>query len=393
MEPGDAARAAAAAGDYGLVIRLYRQERGLSQGQLGGACGYSQPAISRLERGLRTYDLSTLRGVAHALDIPLHLFGLAEPALVNRRDFLAGTAMAIATTKLPRVPAEAVDYFTSQLAAHWQADRAIGPHLLIDTVAQQCRTVLRAVASTRGELHAHLLQVATAYTGLAGWLYQDAGDLAACSRWLSETLELAHRSGDPELVAYALTSKAMVRADAGDGVGAVDLAEAALTSAPQLGAKAKAMAVQQAAIGHALIGDRPAVDRCLDDMAGLLTSIEHRHFGGDRLDNDPAVVVARHRATCYGRMGMGAEAAALWAHAGVSLDHRDAGVYLARYATALLDAHRPDDAVGLAAEGLGYLRETGSARMRDELHLLRNKAITWQTTAAGRDLIDVLTTA
>jgi hypothetical protein len=35
---------------------------------------------------------------------------------------------------------------------------------------------------------------------------------------------MAHRSGDPQLISYALTNKAMLRVEVHDGVGAVDLA-------------------------------------------------------------------------------------------------------------------------------------------------------------------------
>lgn len=390
MEPGAAVRAAADSGDYGAVIRLCRRERGWSQGHLGRLCGYSQSAISRLERGRCRFDVPTLRTVAQALDIPLHMVGLGEPAAVNRREFIGGALATVASTKLPRVPSEAADYFTDQLTGHWRADRALGPHLLLETVTQQTRTVVRAAAATRGQLHKDLLGIATAYSGLVGWLHQDAGDLPACERWLSETLELAHRSGDPELVAYALTCRAMVRNDMGDGLGAVDLADAAIAAAPALGAKAKAMAFQQAALGYALLDDRAAVDHRLDEMALALDQAQQRAYGGDRLD-DRAVTIARCRATCYGRLGLGAESVALWAQVGIPTDdRRDAGVYLARHAAALLDAHQPDQAADLAAQGVGYLHETGSARMRVELSNLRTKAATWATTQPGRELVDLL---
>src|SRR6266545_2202845 len=166
MEPGAAVRAAADSGDYGAVIRLCRRERGFSQGQLGALCGYSQSAVSRLERGLRRFDIPTLRAVARALEIPLHMFGLGEPPAVNRREFIGAVVATVGTTKLPRVPSEAADYFTTQLAGHWRADRALGPHLLLDTVTQQTRTVVRAAAATRGQLHKDLLGIATAYAGL-----------------------------------------------------------------------------------------------------------------------------------------------------------------------------------------------------------------------------------
>lgn len=369
----------------GAVIRLYRQQRGLKQADLGKACGYSQPQISRLERGLASYDPHTLRKVAQVLDIPVHLLGLVDQIPVNRRDFIGAVAAFATAPVLPAVPPDVVPYFSEQLAGHWRADRALGPHLLIDTVVPQCKTVLRTVDATKGGLHRDLLRLAVSYTGLAGWLYQDAGYLDACARWLAETLELAHRSNDAELVAYALTCKAMVCADRGDGIGTVDLAEAALAAAPEHSAKPRAMAVQQAAYGHALMGDRASVDRRLDELHVLLETVERdRPWGGDRLTQSPELIVERHRATCYGELGLSAEAAAIWEQTGLPDEHRDAGVYLARHATALADIGNPEKAAALAAEGVTYLHETGSARMRREYVRLGHKA------GADRRLSEVL---
>ena len=61
---------AIARGDTGMVIRIVRQRRGMTQAQLGVAVGYSPSAISRLERGrLRLGDVTVLRSLASALKI------------------------------------------------------------------------------------------------------------------------------------------------------------------------------------------------------------------------------------------------------------------------------------------------------------------------------------
>ncbi len=52
-----AIREASRTGDYGKVIELVRQDRRMTQAELGGAIGLSQSAVSRLEkRGARTYS-------------------------------------------------------------------------------------------------------------------------------------------------------------------------------------------------------------------------------------------------------------------------------------------------------------------------------------------------
>jgi hypothetical protein len=77
--PGSAVHKAAAAGDYGTVIRLCRRERGLTLDELGEACGYSHSALSRLEQRGRwgVYNVATLHRIAEVLDIAPDLLGLA----------------------------------------------------------------------------------------------------------------------------------------------------------------------------------------------------------------------------------------------------------------------------------------------------------------------------
>ena len=188
----------------------------------------------------------------------------------------------------------------------------------------------------------------------------------------------------------------MLRADGRDGVGTVELAEAALASAGRVGVKARAMATQQAAVGHALAGDRGQVDRLLDELGQLLEDIDRdaRAWGGDRLQNDPRHVVGVHRATCYGYLGLAAEAADLWARLEpeATPGRRDRGVYLARQAAALLDAGEPDQAAKRAAAGAPLVARTGSARMRREFDQLHDRVAPWAGTSAGRELADVLDT-
>src|SRR4051812_10075534 len=66
-----ALRDAARDGDFGRVIRHARKALGLTQRQLGEACGLSQSAMSRLEdRGVGTYNMTLLASAASHLGIP-----------------------------------------------------------------------------------------------------------------------------------------------------------------------------------------------------------------------------------------------------------------------------------------------------------------------------------
>ena len=79
-----AARDALRGGDYGALLRLARQARGLTQAQAGQLAGYSAATISRFETGARRLaDIETLRRLAAALNITPELFGLT-PGIPGR---------------------------------------------------------------------------------------------------------------------------------------------------------------------------------------------------------------------------------------------------------------------------------------------------------------------
>lgn len=58
----------------GERIRLAREERGLTLGQLATRCGLSDSYLSQVERGEATPSAQSLRAIAEALDLPLGPF-------------------------------------------------------------------------------------------------------------------------------------------------------------------------------------------------------------------------------------------------------------------------------------------------------------------------------
>ena len=57
--------------NVGLVIRTFRQKRGLSQGDLEKRTGLMRCYISRVENGHTVPSIETLSRIARALDTPL----------------------------------------------------------------------------------------------------------------------------------------------------------------------------------------------------------------------------------------------------------------------------------------------------------------------------------
>lgn len=290
-----------------------------------------------------------------------------------------------------RVAPELVDYFRTQLTGHYTADMYLGPLYLIPTVQSQTELIAVLASEADAPVRHGLLETGTAYAALLGWLYQDAGNLSASAKWRSATLSLAHRSGDPQMISYALSNMAMLAVDHGDGRAVIDYAQAALAAGRELSPKARVIALQHQAQGHALLGDRATADGLLDELASLVGRVDDEHPWGNACRRSPHHVEVQ-RAASYGRTGKTRDtvaAATLWGEVIDSIPdsaRRDKAVFRARQATALAKIPDPDRAVWAASEAAGAVAATGSARLRNELKALPTHAHAWEHTSAGREL-------
>jgi hypothetical protein len=293
------------------------------------------------------------------------------------------------------VAPELVDYFRGQLAGHYTADMYLGPRHLIPTVRTQAELIIRLTESADKPVRRELLDVGAAYTAMLGWLFQDAGDLTTSTRWRDITLSMAHRAGDPQLISYALTNKAMLAIDQGEGRAVIDYAQAALAGGRELSPKARVLALQHQAHGQAMTGDRPAADRLLDAAQALTSQADDDYPWGNACRRTPHYVEVQ-RATCYGRTGKPEDAAAaadLWDQIIDGMPEtarRDNAVFRARQAAALAVVPDPDRVTAIAAEAVGVVQATGSARLRQELLELPAHARKWADTSAGRQLREVI---
>ncbi|MGA5133040.1 helix-turn-helix domain-containing protein, partial [Streptomyces olivoreticuli] len=217
-----ALQAASAEGDYGRVIRLVRESVRMTQGQLGGACGLSQSAVSRMEqRGAGEYNMAALARAAHHLGIPPRLVGLADSGAapgkrrdgsdeVERREFLAGVAAvaaapALVTTTPPRAEWEGGQAAVLRMAttAYRRMDATAPARQLADTVEGHMRLV-RTVAeqTTDSAVRTRLAAVGSEVASLVGWLSWDLADQGSARTWYGAAIKAARRSADPLLLAY-----------------------------------------------------------------------------------------------------------------------------------------------------------------------------------------------
>jgi hypothetical protein len=369
--------------DLHAVAQRHMDARGLSLRALARAVHCDPSYLSRALRGVKPCGPRLARDIDDALAAGGEIISSASRSRPGP-----------SPVEAPVAP-EVVDYFRAQLAGHYTADMYLGPLHLIPTVQTQAELITRLSSTADAPVRRGLLDTGVAYAALLGWLYQDAGDLAASGRWRDVTLSLAHRAGDPQLVSYALMNKAMLALDQDDGDAVVDFARAALSNTRELAPKARVLALQHEAQGHAMLGDRAAADRLLDQASVLVRRVDDEYLWGNSCRRTPHHVEVQ-RATSYGRTGRpgdAADAARLWDQIMDLMPEsarRDNGVFRARQSAALAQVPDPDRAVWAAAEAASAVRATGSARLRREIKAIPGYAASWARTSAGRDLSEII---
>ncbi|MEU5975720.1 Twin-arginine translocation pathway signal [Streptomyces sp. NPDC047315] len=310
---------------------------------------------------------------------------------LKRRNFLAaGSAGALAAINAApagavphrRVEPQLVGYFTQQLTGHAAADMFLDPRDLIGTVVEQHRLIASLARAADGPVRDDLIRVGAAYAVLAGWLHQDAGDWTAARSWHTAALADAQTIDDPDLHAYTLANLSYLHTELGDGRAAVALCTRGL-SLPGIPPIARMQLMYQQAHGHSLLGERGAVDRLLDAAE---TTARTRPEQPPAPWNRTAAIANSlffdiQRATCYGRLGLHAQAQPLWERVTSAVPdsaRRRAGIYLVRQASAHVALGDPEQALVLAAESAQIAAESGSARHLGELAVLRDHMSPWQ---------------
>lgn len=262
-------------------------------------------------------------------------------------------------------------YFLEQLPGHYRADMWLGPRHLIPTVATQAQLIEELSRAADAPTRQGLLGAGVAYSSLLGRLYQDAGDVERSGHWRAAALDMAHRSGDLQLISYALTNKAMLAIDLGDGRAVFDYATAALADEHRLCPKVRVLVLVHQAHGCTMLpsGDRDTVDRLLDRAADLVDQVDDDYLWGNACRRTGGYIDVQ-RATAYLRLGAYQAAADLWdrllGEAPQSV-RRDNAVFWTRWAGALAAVPEPERVVQIAAAAAPIVESTGSARLRREL--------------------------
>jgi transcriptional regulator with XRE-family HTH domain len=280
-------RRAVVAGSVGEVVRLMRMRAGLSQAELGEACGgYRQSTISRLEAGrVGNPDRRTLARIADVLAIPAEWLGIAsgltaEPSAQPERARQPASSLLNVDA---RVTPRTIEALQAAIVDYWRRDDEFGGRSLYPAVAGHLRYVLdllryRADTATR----AQLVAIGAEMARLAGWMLFDARHYATASRHYAQSADLAGDVEDPTFAANVMASMSLQSTYEDDPDEAIALGQAAedvarATATPRV----MAMLAMRTAFAHAAAGDRPGAYAALSRSERRL---EQARAG----DEDPA---------------------------------------------------------------------------------------------------------
>jgi hypothetical protein len=199
------------------------------------------------------------------------------------------------------------------------------------------------------------------------------------------------------MVAYMLVRQSNVACLTDDHAAVVQLAAAA-TKVSGIDPKLTALAKQQEARGHALLGNFGSCFARLDTAADLLRehpTVSHpnvpvylHHYDSDALEEQSAA--------CYRAAGQADKAISILQSKIDTMPAemlRDRGHLNAKLAVAMVHGKQPapDRAAELGLTALDAARQTGSARIRRELHALKSELVgRWPDLPRTRELCEAL---
>lgn len=207
-----------------------------------------------------------------------------------------------------------------------------------------------------------LLKMQILYAEGAAWLHQDGRRFDRAQYWADRALRWSHELGDDYFIALSLIRQSQLADDIGEGLEAVELAQAAERSAPS-GTRFPVAAAAYAGLGYAMSGDRDNSERAFDHARAILDDAAFDSTWGMFLDG---AYIDLHQA--LGRTATGDHRAATdqYTAAIASMQSgypRDRGVYLARKSLAHHAAGEIEPAAAAAMEAFRIGVATGSARI------------------------------
>ena len=360
-------------GFFGDVLRRIMEERGLSVRKLAALINQSRSVVHSWMQG-KTVPNPT---EAERVDQLLHAGGILAAAA--RMPGANGAAERIAyVAAAPRaVDSKTVEALTSTLASMRRLEDSIGAERLIVVTAEPLRLVDDLADEARGTIRGSVVDLAGQWEQFAGWLRATTNRPEAARERYARSLEHATEAGNEDLIATTLSMRgnlAWMARQAGPVIGlSAAAAERANSSSIQ------AMAHQQEARGHALLGDADSVKRLFDEATELMVAAA-RHPE----DEPPWIYfyspgyLRMQRGLAYRLLGRTAEAIAELEAGMEDVAPALAGAeFVAQYklqlAEAYAEAGSPDVAERLVGDVRAVALATGSARLTLDVERLERE--------------------
>jgi transcriptional regulator with XRE-family HTH domain len=256
---------------FGEQLRRLRQQRGLSIRDLAKLAHHSKSVVWEWESGLKVPTADVTGRLDQLLDGDGVLTAAAgQLAPVNgHAERLAHVAAAPRT-----VDAASVDALAGILANMRRLEDSAGPGPLVAATAGPLKLVETLADEARGPLRPRVVELAGQWAQFAGWLRAATGQPGKARDWYARTLEHATEAGNRDLIATSLSMRGNLAWMARQPGPVVGLSAAAADHADSPGVRA--MAEQQQARGHAVLGEADQVERLLDRAErDMVSAAEH----------------------------------------------------------------------------------------------------------------------
>lgn len=327
--------------------------------------------ISRWENGRALPDDLYRRLLKGIYELSDELLGF--PAAANEtqsRGAVVNLAVHGALLVPTRVDPGIVQHFRVLLTEYCRVDSLTGPRYVVGSMQSQLGALEQLCGAARGDVRDSLLHIGTRFAELAGWLYQDGGDLAAAMYWNNRAMDYAQELGEAQLISYVLMRKSNVATDGGHIGQGLGLATASLRPWNELTPGLRALALRQKAYAHALANEVDDCARALDEARSQVRRVA--------IDlPEPAFTsyctpqyVEMEAANSLARLGRAAEAAKIYSDSldeWPSAERRDHGLCLSRLALAYAEMGEVEQACFIGKQAADVVCAAPSARTLDVL--------------------------
>ncbi|MFI6819790.1 hypothetical protein ACIBJE_02410 [Micromonospora sp. NPDC050187] len=227
------------------------------------------------------------------------------------------------------------------LAAHRRLEDTLGATSLLPTIRTQLDLVTTLVAEAGSALRPQVVDLAAQWAQFGGWLYAASDRRRLAGRWYGTALEWGTEAGNADMIATVLSMRGHLAWSEWRAGPLIALSVAAVRQPASPGVRA--IATQQQARGHALVGEADPVIDLLDRAVDLS---EAASLAPDReppwIYFHSAAYLAMQRGLAYRLIGRNAEAIECLRLGLTGLPEESAGAawtgpYLLRLAAALAD--------------------------------------------------------